>query len=88
MEAKIKGPPRVERDAHWAEVLASFDTLDEAVAYVRRQRSDGRYIVRDIRTIAWPESEPLGLSTLGSVVAVATVNAVQNIVATPSGLRY
>jgi hypothetical protein len=40
--------------------MASFDTLEEAVAYVRRQRADWRYIVRDIGTIVWPESRTIG----------------------------
>jgi|GEM_PF-2438858 len=62
MKGKIEGPPtehrrfRLKRVAHGSEVLASFDTIEEAIRSVRRRRSDWRYVVLDVRTIVWPES--------------------------------
>ena len=62
MNFKVEGSPsphkrfQVRRDAHGSDVLASFDTLEEAIANVRRRRSDWRYVILDIRTIVWPES--------------------------------
>ena len=47
-------PFRVGRDA--ADILASFDTLEDAVRNVRRPRSDWRYVIHDARKIVWPES--------------------------------
>jgi hypothetical protein len=58
---KAEGEPgphkrfRVELDVQGSDALASFDTLDEAIADVRRRRSDWRYVIRDFRTIVWPE---------------------------------
>jgi len=58
---EIEGPPSpqkwflVLRDVDGSDVLASFDTLDEAIADVRHRRGDWRYISMDIRTIVWPE---------------------------------
>jgi hypothetical protein len=59
---KIGGDPsphkryRVSRDGEPEEVLGSFDSLNEAVAYVARLRKDRHYIVRDHgRKIVWPE---------------------------------
>jgi hypothetical protein len=59
---KIEGPPRpskrfcVKRDAHGSDILASFDTLEEAISSVRRRRGDRRYVILDARKIVWPES--------------------------------
>jgi hypothetical protein len=59
---KIEGDPsphkrfRITRDAQGTDILASFDVLDEAIANVRRRRSDWRYVILDIRRIVWPES--------------------------------
>jgi hypothetical protein len=36
-------------------VLASFDTLTEAIADVGKRRSDWRYVIRDRWTIVWPK---------------------------------
>ena len=47
-------PFRVGRDA--ADILASFDTLQDAVRNVRRPRSDWRYVIHDARKIVWAES--------------------------------
>jgi hypothetical protein len=47
---------RVTRDAHGGDILASFDTIEEAISSIRRRRGDWRYVVLDIRTIVWPES--------------------------------
>jgi hypothetical protein len=61
MEARIEGSPGsqrrflVLRDIDGSGVLASFDTLDEAIADVRRRRGDWRDIIMDFRTIVWPE---------------------------------
>jgi hypothetical protein len=46
----------VKRDAHGSGILASFDTLEEAISSVRRRRGDWRYVVLDARKIVWPES--------------------------------
>jgi hypothetical protein len=57
---EIEGPPsqhrrfRVRRDPRGSEILASFDTLDEAIADIRRRRSDWRYVIHDHRKIVWP----------------------------------
>ena len=62
MIGKIEHPPsphkrfRVKRDAQGGDILASFDTVEEAVSSIRHRRSDWRYVVLDIRTIVWPES--------------------------------
>jgi hypothetical protein len=62
MARKIEGPPspyrrfRVKRDAHGSGILASFDTLEEAISSVRRRRGDWRYVILDARKIVWPES--------------------------------
>jgi hypothetical protein len=47
---------RVKRDAHGSDVLASFDTLEDATSSVRRRRHDWRYVICDPQTIVWPES--------------------------------
>jgi hypothetical protein len=66
MTAKIEGSPsqykrfRVKRDAYGGDILASFDTIEEAISSVRRRRSDWRYVILDIRTIVWPESRVKG----------------------------
>jgi hypothetical protein len=57
----IEGEPsphkqfRVHRDVDGSDVLASFDTPDEAKAYVRRSRADWFYVIRDVQTIVWLE---------------------------------
>jgi hypothetical protein len=62
MIGKIEHPPsphkrfRVRRDAQGGDILASFDTVEEAISSIRHRRSDWRYVVLDIRTIVWPES--------------------------------
>jgi len=62
MTGKIKGSRspykrfRVKRDAHGSDILASFDTLEDAISSVRRRRHDWRYIIFDGQTIVWPES--------------------------------
>jgi hypothetical protein len=62
MARKIEGPPSpyrrfcVKRDAHGSGILASFDTLEEAISSVRRRRGDWRYVILDARKIVWPES--------------------------------
>jgi hypothetical protein len=62
MTRKIEGPPSpykrflVKRDAHGSDILASSDTLEEAISNVRRRRGDRRYVVLDARKIVWPES--------------------------------
>jgi hypothetical protein len=61
MEKKIEGSRRAQKrflvlqDIDGSDVLASFDTLDEAIADVRHRRGDWRYIIMGFRTIAWPE---------------------------------
>jgi hypothetical protein len=45
---------RVRRDPHGSETLTSFDTLDEAIADIRRRRSDWRYVIHDHRKIVSP----------------------------------
>jgi hypothetical protein len=47
---------RVKRDAYEGDILASFDTVEEAISSIRHRRSDWRYVVWDLRTIVWPES--------------------------------
>ena len=60
MTVKIEGSPgqhkpfRVGRDV--ADILASFDTLEDAVRNVRRRRGDCRYVIHDGPKIVWPES--------------------------------
>jgi hypothetical protein len=62
MTDKIEGSPsqhkpfRVRRDAGRSDILASFDTLEDAVRNVRRRRGDWRYVIHDGRKIVWPES--------------------------------
>jgi hypothetical protein len=62
MTGKPKGSPRqykrfrVKRDARGTAILASFDTLEEAISSVRRRRHDWRYVIFDGRTVVWPES--------------------------------
>jgi hypothetical protein len=62
MTNKIEAAPsehkrfRVRRDAQGSDILASFDTLEEAVSSVRRRRGDWRYVILDVRKIVWPES--------------------------------
>jgi hypothetical protein len=56
---EIEGPPsphkrfRVRRDPHGSDILTSFDTLEEAIADIRRRRSDWRYVIHDHRKIVW-----------------------------------
>ena len=47
---------RVKRDAPGSDVLASFDTLEEAIRSVRHRRQDWRYVIFDGQKIVWPES--------------------------------
>jgi hypothetical protein len=55
MIGKIEHPPsphkrfRVRRDAQGGDILASFDTVEEAVSSIRHRRGDWRYVVLDIR---------------------------------------
>jgi hypothetical protein len=62
MTDKIEGSPsqrkpfRVRRDAGGSDILASFDTLEDAVRNVRRRRGDWRYVIHGGRKIVWPES--------------------------------
>jgi hypothetical protein len=62
MTNKIEAAPsehkrfRIRCDAPGSAILASFDTLEEAVSSVRRRRSDWRYVILDVRKIVWPES--------------------------------
>jgi hypothetical protein len=62
---EIEGPPseykrfRVRRDPHGSDILASFDTLEEAIADIRRRRSDWRYVIHDHRKIVWARVELL-----------------------------
>ena len=57
MKDKIEGSPsqhkpfRVGRDANGSDILASFDTLEDAVRSVRRRRGDWRYVIHDGRKI-------------------------------------
>ena len=66
MTDKIEGPPsqhrpfRVRRDADGSEILASFDTVEEAIADVRSRRRDWRYVILEIWTIVWPKSRTKG----------------------------
>ena len=53
-------PFRVRRDADGSDILASFDTLEEAIADVRRRRSDWRYLIVELWTIVWPEDRVKG----------------------------
>lgn len=47
---------RVMQDVAGAETLASFDTLEEAIAHVRTLRIDRHYVIREHgRKIVWPE---------------------------------
>jgi hypothetical protein len=46
---------RVHRNLAGSDVLASFDTLAEAIADVGKRRSDWRYVIRDRWTIVWPK---------------------------------
>jgi hypothetical protein len=63
---EIEGPPtqhkrfRVRRDPHGCEILASFDTLEKAIADVRHRRSDWRYVIHDHRKIVWPAGRAEG----------------------------
>ena len=47
---------RVKRDAPRSDVLASFDTLEEAIRSAHRRRQDWRYVIFDGQKIVWPES--------------------------------
>jgi hypothetical protein len=63
---EIEGPPsqhkrfRVRRDPHGSDIFASFDTLEEAIAGIRRRRSDWRYVIHDDRKIVWPAGRAEG----------------------------
>lgn len=47
---------RVMHDAPGGEVLASFDTSEEAISHAQTLRLDRRYVVRDYGgKIVWPE---------------------------------
>jgi hypothetical protein len=48
----------IRRDANGSDILASFDTLEDAVRNVRRRRSDWRDVIHDGRKIVWPRAEP------------------------------
>jgi hypothetical protein len=58
MNVKVEGEPsqhkrfRVRRDVDGSETLASFDTLEEAIAW--RRRFDWAYVILDVWTIVWP----------------------------------
>jgi hypothetical protein len=61
MTGKIEGSTpdkrfRIKRDERAGDILASFDTLEDAIRNVRRRRSDWRYVIFDGRTIVWPKS--------------------------------
>jgi hypothetical protein len=66
MTDKIEGQPsqhkpfRVRRDADGSDILASSDTLEEAIADVRRRRNDWRYVILEIWTIVWPKDRAKG----------------------------
>jgi hypothetical protein len=67
-DMKVPGPDtphkrfRVYWDGDPGDVLESFDTLDEAKAFIRNQRSDRKHYVRDVREIVWPEGfKPVSL---------------------------
>jgi DNA-binding XRE family transcriptional regulator len=59
MTDKIEGsasqhkPSRVRRDADGSDILASFDTLEDAVRNVRRRHGGWRYVIHDGRKIVW-----------------------------------
>jgi hypothetical protein len=63
---EIEDPPsqhrrfRVRRDPHGSDILASFNTLEEAIADIRRRRSDWRYVIHDHRKIVWPAGRAEG----------------------------
>jgi hypothetical protein len=58
MNVKVEGEPsphkrfRIRRDVDGSEILASFDTLEEAIAWPRR--FDWGYVILDVWTIVWP----------------------------------
>jgi hypothetical protein len=66
MTDKVQGQPsqhkpfRVRRDADGSDILASSDTLEEAIADVRRRRNDWRYVILEIWTIVWPKDRAKG----------------------------
>jgi hypothetical protein len=47
---------RVRRDVDGSEILASFDTLDEAIKDAGSRRRDWHYVILNDWTIVWPES--------------------------------
>jgi len=56
----IEGAPpykrfRVQWEGDAVNVLGSFDTLDEAIAFAHGQRRDRRHYVHDRNQIVWPE---------------------------------
>jgi hypothetical protein len=53
-------PFRVRLDADGSDILASFHTLEEAIADVLRRRSDWRYLIVELWTIVWPEDRAKG----------------------------
>jgi hypothetical protein len=59
-DMKVPGPdkPHKRFRVYWESdpgtVVESFDTLDEAKAFSRKQRSDRKHYVGDVRTIVWP----------------------------------
>jgi hypothetical protein len=59
MTDKIEGSPsqhkpsRVRRDADGTDILASFDTLEDAVRNVRCRHGGWRYVIHDGRKIVW-----------------------------------
>jgi hypothetical protein len=59
MNVKVEGESsphkrfRIRRDVDGSEILASFDTLEEAIAW-RRRRRNWAYVILDVWTIVWP----------------------------------
>jgi hypothetical protein len=59
-DLKVPGPntPHLQFRVYWegdpGTVLGSFDTLDEAKAFMGKQRRDRKHYVRKDRTIVWP----------------------------------
>ena len=67
-DMKVPGPdtPHKRFRVYWEgdarNVLGSFDTLDDAKAFIRTLRKDRRHYVRDVRKIVWPEGfKPVAL---------------------------
>jgi hypothetical protein len=60
-DMKVPGPdtPHKRFRVYWegdpGTVLESFDTLDEAKAFRRKQRSDHRHYITEDRKIVWPK---------------------------------